>query len=242
MGAHARWAQFLGLLIFAAAAFFPGHTNLEHPSRLLPLAREKAAAAARSETPAHVLVEAVRSDLERGRPGVRLWEVRRWYPFGLAPLWLLALLAVALWPRLRALVGWALLVLALVLALFEAFYLGVEYAPLLPQVLGWGETLLVWVGVVLVLFARRAADRATGAVEAHVAAQALLAWFHMLTLPASEARIRWGTHSLGEMVTSLTTNFRPAFWAALAGLMLAFLPVYLRRTARRPLASPAPPA
>jgi|GEM_PF-4507428 len=240
MGAHARWAQVLGLLIFAAAAFFPGHTNLQHPSRLLPIAREKAAAAAQSEIPAQVLVEAVRSDLERGRPGARLWEVRRWYPFGLAPLWLAALLAVALWPRLRRLVGWALLSLALALAVLEAFYLGVEYAPLLPQVLGWGETLLVWVAVVLVLFVRRPTDRGVGAVEAHVAAQALLGWFHLLTLPSSEARIRWGTHSLGEMATSLTTNFRPAFWAALAGLMLAFLPVYLRR-ARRPLASPAFP-
>ncbi len=239
MGTRVRWAQVWGLLIFAVAAFFPGHASLEHPAGLLPLARAEAAAAARAETPAHLLAEAARRDLEQGRPGARLWEVRRWYPFGLAPLWLLALLLAALWPRLRALVGGSLLVLALGLALFEACYLGVEYAPLLPEVLGRGEVLLVWGGVVLVLFARRVVDRAPGAVEAHVAAQALLGWFHLLTLPATEARTWWAAHPVVDVVSTLATNFRPAFWVALAGLLLAFLPIYLRRTAPRPIATPA---
>lgn len=227
-----RRLQLLGLLVVALAAFLPHHERLVRPGQLpLPSRAE------RQERPAEVLASALGRDLAEGTAGRHLWEARRWYPFVLVLLWALALLLVAWRPGWRGGVGLGLMLVALALAVLEACYLAVEYEPLLPHLLGPAEGLLAWGLVLAVLFVRRAPDRALGAVEAHVASQALLSWLHLLTLPATEARCWLGEHGTLDVACAVGANFQPAFWAALAGLTAMWLPTCLRRAPQAPAPS-----
>ncbi len=237
MGAPGRWFQLLCLLGFLALAGLPAHEPRLHPlalSRPGTLSRTPAWPAAGSDdVPAATLSRALRQDVVGGALGSALWRERRWYPFLLAPVWVVALLAVAgpgaaAQARRRA-VGAALLGLSVALAVFEACYLGIEYAPLLPDLLGRAEVVLAWVVVVGLLFLRRRADRRIDAVEAHVAGQALLSVAHLLTLPSSQLRAWLSAFPLHRVLEALGENFRPAFWAATALLALSLAPVYLRR-------------
>lgn len=230
------------------AAFLVTGVAHAHEARLHPVALERPGRFSASpawptglepDVPLSTLRAAVAHDLIGSGGGSLLWRERRWYPFLLAPLWLAALLlvagpSVAAASRRRA-VGAGLLAAAVALAAFEAFYLGIEYAPLLPGLLGRAEVVLAWLFVVALLFVRRRADRHLGAVEAHVAAQALLGVAHLLTLPSSQVRVWLGAFPLEAAATAMLTNFRPAFWAGCLLLALSVLPVYLRR-----LPAPAP--
>jgi hypothetical protein len=170
------------------------------------------------------LMEAVRG------PGrvAPFWERRRWYPYFLLPLWILALVLAQRVPRLRRTVGLSLWVLALGLAGFEAAYLRAEYAPFLTGLGGRIEGVSVWLFVLAVLFYRRPRDRRPGAVEATVASQALLGFAHALTLPSTMARGWWGAFETDAVLAAVGQNFPPAFWLGCAGLLLTALPVYLR--------------
>ena len=144
MNARARWLQLLGALLFLATAFAPLHFPAQHPQCLAHARNGHATVppgpAAREAVPARDLCDAALHDLAARGQGSRLWEVRRWYPYALAPLWIVALLltggAGAAAQRRRGWVGPALLVLAVALVVLEACYLGTEYLALLPGVLG----------------------------------------------------------------------------------------------------------
>ena len=96
------------------------------------------------------------------------------------------------------------------------------------------ETLLAWLFVVGLLVYRRRAFRHVGAVEAAVAAQALLAFVHCLTLPATQARGLAGALPFADVVGAVTTNFLPGFWVACVGLVLVALPAYVGHAQERP--------
>jgi hypothetical protein len=236
--AFPRLLQWLGLAIVVVTAFGTHFELRARPGQ--PLAQ---VARGRQEVPAEVLGAALADDLSARGPGLRLWEARRWYPYLLVPFWLVGLAWVALRPRARRPVGVGLLVLTLAVAVLEAFYLAVEYAPLLPDVFGQGEALIAWGIVATVLLWRRAPDRTPDAVEAHVASQAMLGWLHLLTLPATQARCWLDRHQVDDVVCAVGTNFGAAFWWGIAGLALMSLPVYLRPTrAAAPQAAAPPPA
>ena len=243
MTPRARWLEGLAVVLFLGTAFFPLHVARQHPQRMAQGVDAGTHGTTRPPpsvaVPAQDLCDAALLDLSSCGPGWRLWEVRRWYPYALAPLWLVALLlsqgrAAA---RRRHRVGLGLLVLAGALVVLEACYLGTEYAPLLPDPWGRGEVVAAWLLVVTILFWRRRADRRVDAVEAHVGAQALLGLVHLLTLPSSEARGWIGAYPLGDVLGALAANFRPAFWLACLGLALAATATYLTR---RPLPAPEP--
>lgn len=220
-----RLPLLLGLALVLGAGFLPHHEPRAVPGRSLPPSASFA-----SERPAELLATAVARGLERGRMGERLWEIRRWYPYALAPLWVAALLVAWARPRARRGVGAFLVLLTFAVAVLEARYLIVEYAPLFPDTLGRGEVALAWLLVVAVLAWRRRADRHVGAVEAHVAALALLSALHFLTLPATQARCWLDRHALVDVAGAVCQNFLPAFWTGFAGLLLVALPTYVRRT------------
>ena len=158
-----------------------------------------------------------------------LWRHRPWYPWLLLPFWVGALFLVAS-PRAtarRRAVGWLLLVLSGTLAVLEAFYLRADYAAFLPGDFGRAETFLAWVFVAGILVFRRRAFRRVEAVEAVVVSQALLAFVHCMTLPATEARGWVGILPLADVVDTVTTNFPLGFWVACLGLFLAALPAYV---------------
>ena len=238
MGPAARWFQALGVLVFLATAFLPLHGAKQHPQHLarcraLPGVTVTTALAGHESVPAREIYDAVRLDVAGSAAGCATWEVRRWYPFVLAPLWLAALLWVAgpsaAGASRRSRAGALLLGLAVVVAILEACYLAVEYAALFPAVLGRAETVIAWFVVVGILFLRRRADRGLGAVEAHVGAQALLSLLHLLTLPSSEARAWLGSYELGDVCAAVGTNFRAGFWVACAALATAGGATYLSR-------------
>ena len=251
VGPRARVLQWLGLVVFLGASFWPAQGPLRHPLGIgqdlpprAPRTPVPGEPPSRIDIPASELGAALRADLASGRLGEQLWQARRWYPQGLAPLWILALLAVLgsadRARRRRVIVGGALLVLALALALLEACYLGVEYLSLLPATFGRVEVLLVWFVVVAILFLRRRGSGGVGAVEAHIGAQALLGFVHMLTLPATQARFWLDKFPLGEVLAAVGTNFRPAFWISCGALLLAAAPAYLWPRARVTLGNAAP--
>lgn len=241
MSTFGRWFQAL-----CVAAFLVTGVASAHEAHLHPLALERPGrfspspawpTGTRPDVPLATLQAAAAHDLLGSGGGSLLWRERRWYPFLLAPLWLVALLlaagpSAAAGSR-RRVVGAALLACAVALAVFEACYLGIEYAPLLPGLLGRVEVVFAWLCVVGLLFFRRRDDRRLGAVEAHVAAQGLLGIAHLLTLPSSQVRVWLGAFPMEAAATAMLTNFRPAFWAGCLLLALSVLPVYLRR-------SPAP--
>ena len=252
MGPTARWLQALGILLFLATAFFPLHCAELHPLHVARQATHPQVALAVAPpgveaVPAREIYDAVRVDLAGEAHGFRTWEVRRWYPYALALFWLWALLWVAGPPAAaaarRARAGAVLLTLTVGVAVLEACYLAVEYAPLLPQVLGRAEALIAWALVVAILFLRRGTDRRVGAVEGHVGAMALLSLLHLLTLPSSEARPWLGPYAWSDVCSAVGTNFRPAFWLACGGLALASAATYFSRRragAEVPAAPPEP--
>lgn len=237
-----RLLQVLGLAIVVCSSF-GAHFELRARPGLPPASSVRE----RQEVPAAVLGVALKADLAvtstAQPPGSRLWEARRWYPYLLVPFWALALAWAAWKPRARRGVGLALLALTCGLAVLEAFYLAVEYAPLLPEVFGHAEALIAWGIVATVLLWRRAPDRSFAAVEAHVASQALLSWLHFLTLPATQARCWLDRHSVDDVACAVGTNFGAPFWWGIAGLVLLSLPVYLRPAPGvRAVPAPIPPA
>jgi hypothetical protein len=238
----ARGLLLAGLVVFLATAFAEAENTCRHP-RLVALSGTWAEplgalhGTACAEVPAHVLADQLGAGLARGELLDGLWQARRWYPYALAPVWIGALLLAWARPGARRGIGVSLLVLAVLLAGFEAVYLGFEYVPMIAR-LGRAEVVLAWLCVVAVLFVRRRDDRRIDAVEAHVAAQALLGALHLVTLPTSQGRVWWRDYPAADVFAAVTQNFRPGFWVGLAALLLAAAAVYLRRGAE--VAEPVP--
>ncbi len=232
-----RTLQWMGLACVIVSGFWPTLRVDVIPMPpvpapfVLPSGREWG----RSEVPAEEIgtafVEAVRGPVD-AQP---LWDVRRWYPWYLGPLWALALLATLglahVRPsRRRRIVGALLLLVTGGLIAFEAAYLRAEYMAFLPGVWGRVECMGAWLFVVALLLYRRREDRHIGAVEATVAAQALLGFVHGVTLPATMARAWLPTRGVRPVLEAVLQNFRPAFWVGMAGFLLLALPVLLRRS------------
>lgn len=232
MGRVARGLQWAGVLVVLVSAFLPTRAQWVVPTHdgIEPWA---SAMFFRStpEVPAAELADAAYASLHADAPdGGPLWHTRQWYPWYLALLWCgaLAWVASAAGARRRRLVGGLLWGLTLVLLLFEAAYLAEEYEPML---LGRVEVWIAWLIVAGVLLFRRRGDLALGAVEATIASQALLGFLHAMTLPSTMGRGWVGSYPLASVVEAVWHNFPPAFWLGAGGMLLAALPVYLRRRA-----------
>jgi len=232
-----RTIQWVGVACVITSAFWPTLRMDVIPMPPAPsrYALTSGLVGGAAEVPAQeigtAIVEAVRGP-ERTEP---LWEVRRWYPWYLAPLWALALLATlglagARASRRRHLVGGLLLLVTGALIAFEAAYLRVEYRAFLPGTWGRIEGVGAWLFVIALLLYRRREDRHLGAVEATVGGQALLGFVHGVTLPATMARAWLPARGVRPVLEAVVQNFRPAFWLGMAGFLLLALPVLLRRT------------
>jgi hypothetical protein len=157
-----------------------------------------------------------------------VWDVRPWYPFLLAPIWLAALLAL---PRLgaagRKRLGTAFLALSVLIAVYEVFYIWHDYEGLLSGVLGPLEHLVAWAFVVAVLFVRPRGVPWHD-VGAAISAQAFVGVLHALTFPAHDV-IEWALrgHGLGTIVEVVQGRFLPAFWFAVGALVVTAAPGYL---------------
>lgn len=225
----------LGIVLFAATAWTEVERTCQH-LRLVAaseaLKRPLTALAGEhcGQVPADVIEAEMGAALARRSPLEGAWQARRWYPYALAPVWLAALALAWARPGWRRGVGAVLFALGVLVAAFEAIYLSFDYLPLLAF-LGRLEVLAAWLAVVAVLFARRRDDRGLGAVEAHVAAQALLGVLHLLTLPASQARVWLSDYPLADVLSAVTQNFRLPFWSGILALGVAAGAVYLRRGA-----------
>lgn len=228
-----RLCQYAGLLVVAVSAFLPTFHFTSLPVTGAHTSSPSAGieVLGRRERPAFVLGEAVVCSVDGTAQACPFWDVRRWYPWYLVLLWAPALLLVrgrAPDSKRRRLAGGLMWLATFGLIAFEFFYLRAEYLPFLPG--GWGtaERVGAWLFVVFVLLYRRKADRTLGAVEATVAAQALLGFIHALTLPSTMARGWLGRHEPGAVLEAVWTNFPPSFWIGCAGLLLLSLPIYLR--------------
>lgn len=231
-----RSLQFLGLALLAGCAFRPAYHFTAYPlSGHVPQQAEAAPVgfyiAGTKQVPAYEVGGALLSALRGPDRGHELWGARPWYPFLLAPLWLLALLLAG--PpgdparrRMRRVVDGALLLLAVGVAIFEACYLATDYVSLMSGALGFAEGMAAWLVILGMLFWRRRRSRHLGAVEAAVAGQALLGFVHLLTLPATMARPWVGLFDLGSVARAIWLNYLPPFWVACAGMLLIAMPVY----------------
>jgi hypothetical protein len=235
--------QWAGLALFFATLFLPVFhfrvypiAGLTVPATGVVLSSGEATArvgfhaVGAREVPAQVLGAAIAEGLQGPSFTRPFWERRRWYPYFLLPIWLLALVLGQRRERWRRPIGVLLWLLAFGLALFEARYLQSEYAPFLPGVAGRAEGVFVWLLVLSILFYRRPQDRHLGAIEACVASQALLGFVHALTLPSTMARGWWDAFPHDAVIEAVTRNYPPPFWLGCAGLLLIALPIYLRRT------------
>ncbi len=232
-----RTMQWVGIVLVVGSAFWPTLRLEVFPTQDDAPTQTFMASLLRgnSEVPAQELGTAVVESVRGPEHVEPLWEARRWYPWYLAPLWVLALLTtagagLARRDRRRRLVGGLLLLLTGGLIAFEAAYLREEYLSFLPGLFGRIEGACAWFLVVAVLLYRRRQDRHLGALEATLGAQALLGFVHALTLPATMLRIWLPGRELGAVGEAVLHNFRPAFWVGSLGLLLVALPVYLRRS------------
>lgn len=245
MGRVVRTCQWLGLALVMASACmttlrhvaFPTHAGVgPWPAAVgLPVVRE---------VPVDVLTVALLDAASGRAEGCPLWTTRRWYPWYLVAFWLPALWLVRRRDtsvRRRRAVGAVLWGLTAAIVLFEAAYLGAEYAPMLPAPWGRAESFAAWCVVAAMLLYRRRPDRRVDAVSATIAAQALLGVAHGLTLPATMARAWFGHFPLEVIAGTVVRNFPLGFWLGLGGMLLLSLPVYLGRRPAAPIKRRLPP-
>ena len=238
-----RWLQGVGLALVSLSAFWPVFHFRAYPVRGTSVPAigmvysadtgPRAGMGQHAWGPREVPVQEIGAAMvESARGPSRVgpfWERRRWYPYFLLPIWVLAFLLAGVGARSRRMAGGALWLLTLGVALFEAVYLRAEYAPFLQGGAGRVEGVLVWLFVLTILFYRRRADRRVGAVEATIASQALLAFVHALTLPSTMARGWLRSSDAGTVLESVWLNFPAAFWLGCTGFLVVALPMYLRR-------------
>ena len=186
--------------------------------------------AAEAHVPVAALGRGARAAWAAGELGP-LWDVRLWYPWLLAPLWLLALVVGhPSHPRLRQLAGGLLVLATCGVVAVEGAYLACDYEPFLPEPWGDAEGVVVFAAVLFVLLARRPVDRRLDGVEGHVGAHAWLAFLHLATLPSTFARRWWQAGADGGTILArLLDGFPPPFLAALACSLALGLVVLLRR-------------
>ncbi len=235
--------RLVGILVFAATLFLPVHSCGPGP---FPRAAPPSPAAHRATQPRAEDVQVPIEEIVRhggegfteGGAWKAVWRVREWYPYLLLPFWLVALALAASSGRLERAAGWGCLALTLALAVFETIYVTRTYVGFLPQSARAFEVGFVCLVVVAVLFLRR--HRSLLDPAATVSAQALLAFLHGLTFPGHDVRV-WVDDgaSLSGILGSLLHDYRPAFWLALAGLLVAAVPAYLRASPHRPVPSVA---
>ena len=243
-----RRIQWIGLALLAVTSFWPTFHFTAHPLGTLRVDHppsepvdDRFPLAGGRDVPAESLVAAASAATVQATWWEPFWAVRRWYPWFLWPVWALALLltgGTSRGGRRRTVIGLGMLLFTLALLAFEAAYLRAEYVAFLPGALGRAEALAAWLLVACLLLWRRASDRHLGALEATVAAHALLGCAHALTLPSTMARQWWGDHGADRVIAAVWANFPPAFWMGLGALALVAAPVYLRRTGDRPAGSP----
>ncbi len=223
-----RWVRAVGVLVFAATAFLPVRGCEPGPARFAPGASGPAAADFEGgEVPAERLPQALAAGWARGGAVSAVWEARTWYPYLLAPIWMLALAAAASGSvAARRIAAAGLVCVSVGVALFELPYVLTAYEGVVSGSGRAFEVAAVWVLICVVLFVRPAGRR-LGEIEACVSAQALLALLHGLTFPAGDAR-RWlvAGHGPGAVTAAVFTCYRPAFWLALGALAFAALPGY----------------
>jgi len=238
---YLRWIQWGGLFLMTLSAFGTTFHYRAYPTAAVQVARAEAQprvafrVMGEPEVPARILGTAIASAVKGPDHFGPVWQNRRWYPYLLLPLWIVALLLISgkagvAGTRRRRLVGEGMWLLALVIAVWEAAYLRSEYAPFLKGFLGSLEVFLTWCVVVAMIFYRRKADRHMGAVEAAVAAQGLLAFAHAMTLPSTMARGWLPAFDTATVVETVLINYPPLFWIGCAGTLMIALPVYLRKT------------
>jgi hypothetical protein len=240
-----HWLRVVGVVLFLASAALP-------LTRCAPPPVESGSSAA-----FHVVVVRVDTDQgavpwreiggtlaagwREGGPLQAVWKARTWYPYLLAPLWLLALLwTPRLAPAGRRRLGVFFLVLGIAIAVLEACYIATDFQGLFVGTAGVVEDVVAWSVVAAVLFVRPGGRPLLDPVAA-VAGQALLGFLHAMTFPAYDV-LTWASQrrGLAGVVEGLVFKYRPAFWLALAGLLLAAAPAYLaRRRQAEPLAATA---
>ncbi len=222
-----RTVQWVGILLVAASAFLPALHVRAYPGLTgkLQAAWIAAVSPRPREVPAQELGTAVVESLNGPDAVTPLWDVRRWYPWFLAPLWALALLFSR--GRGRRWAGAGMLLLTFAIIVLEATYLRVEYLPFLSG--GWGraELAAVWLFIILVLLYRRPVDRHLGAVEAAIGAQGLLGFMHSVTLPATMFRQWLPGRDAGDVFRAVLHNFGPGFWLGMAGMLMMAAAIYL---------------
>lgn len=160
-----------------------------------------------------------------------LWSRRPIYAYALLPFWIAAILLARSRRRLAGTLVWLVTTAVIVL---EAAYLKSDYLPFFPQLLGNLETGIAWCVVVGLLVWRRPADRTLGAVEAGIGAQALLAFVHGLTLPATLFRDWYAESGSNTALSNALAEFRPGYWVGMAGFILIAAGGYLGRRVDAP--------
>jgi len=153
-----------------------------------------------------------------------LWSRRPIYSYALLPFWILALWLVRRRPRAAGLALWGLTVCVIGI---EAIYLSGDYRPFFPSLLGKIETGMVWCVVCTMLIYRRPRHRRLAAVEGTLAAMALLAFVHGVTLPFTLARDYVDTESFGEVLARVGDAFPAGFWIGMIGFALVAIPGYV---------------
>lgn len=176
-------------------------------------------------TPGPEILSAVGEWFDGSPASESLWSRRPIYAYALLPIWIVLLLLARRRPRTAGVLGWASIVAVIVL---EAAYLKSDYQPFFPAILGNLETGIAWCVVVAMLVWRRAPYRNLGAVEATIAAQALLSFVHGLTLPGMVVR-DWYEGELSPVVRSVLEEFQAGYWIGMVGFLLIAVTGYVGR-------------
>jgi hypothetical protein len=194
------------------------------------------------QVPIEEIVEEGAEGWSAAGPIGAFWEVRVWYPYVLAPLWVAALVVALGSARLARAAGWGLLAVSLGVAVFELAYISWQFHGFLPSWLRPLEVGVAWLVVLAILFVRRPGRSALDP-EATVSAHAFLSVCHGLTYPVSDVR-GWlrSDYEWGPILRSLFSDYLPAYWVALGALLVAAIPGYWLRPRAAPLPAAAPPA
>ncbi|MDJ0972944.1 MAG: hypothetical protein QNJ98_00615 [Planctomycetota bacterium] len=227
-----RRLQWIGILLVVVSAALPafawktGRPFL--PGTWVPTAGQVilVGEGSRQRTPAVEVGRGVMESLGAGAGGgaEALWRRRPIYAYALVPFWILGLLMAR---RHRRAAGALLWLLTLGVVVLEALYLQSDYRPFFPKLLGSLETGIAWCVVCAMLVFRRPADRQLGAVESTVAAQALLAFVHGLTLPCTHVRDYVDHLTFAQLAERVGDAFAPGFWIGMAGFLLIAIPGYV---------------
>ncbi len=235
-GPRARIARTAGIALFVLSAFLPVYGCRASPNDFED-GPDKGGWYWIEEKMDDVPVVRLLGFDDEGGPGspalARLWDERRFYPYLLVPFWISALASSRGGAPRRRRAAVVLLALSVSLVVFEGFYLWFDFTGAGPRWSRRVERVAIWIGVAAVLWFRRRGRGRIEDPEAAVSALALLSLLHALAFPVSDI-VRWADeNSLGAMIHTLSVNYKPGYWVAVAGLGLVAAPGYFSGTARR---------